>query len=149
MYTTWVKKGKPKGTIPNATYPEWASIIGGIMESNGYLNPLTPSNAGVIQGLIDRDGQAWKELLPILYSQNTAFSTKDIIEISINNEIFDFLDFHKHGSKVFFGKLCKKYVNRWFGEYRLTMMGAILIGNNTNKQQYKVEYKEVTQWKEQ
>lgn len=143
MFQKWVKKGKPKGKLNNATFPEWASIIGGIMEVNGYLNPLTPTNAGVISSLVDRDGGAWKELLPVLHASNGIYSIKEMIQIAINNEMFDFLDFGKHGSRVFFGKLCKKYCGRWFGHYRLHKVGAILIGTNTGKQQYEVEFKEV------
>ena len=143
MYQKWVKKGKPNGKLNNATFPEWAKIIGGIMEVNGYINPLTPTNAGVISSLVDRDGEAWKELLPALYASNGIYSIKEMMQIAINNEMFDFLDFGKHGSRVFFGKLCKKYCGRWFGKYRLNKMGAILIGTNTGKQQYEVEFNEV------
>jgi len=42
-----------------------------------------------------------------------------------------------------FGKIIKKFTNRWFGELRLIQASSILTGNNTNKQQYIIETKEV------
>jgi len=158
MYNVWVEKGKPKGSINHATFPEWANIIGGIMEANGYINPLTKSDAGVISSLIDRDGQEWKLLLPILYDHlivkrvSEGLSTKDIIQIVQTKELFEFFDFTKHGYRTVFGKLVKKYVGRWFEvkimlpgkplkitKCRLTKVGTELIGTNTGKQMYSCE----------
>ena len=141
MYNIWVKKGKPKGSINHATFPEWANIIGGIMEANGYINPLTYTDAGSISSLIDRDGEEWKRLLPILINNYDHLSIKTIMQIAETNELFDFLDFTKHGYRTAFGKLIKKYSGRWFNDYRLVKIGTKLIGTNTGKQLYMVEKK--------
>ena len=139
MYDIWVEKGKPKGKINQATFPEWANIIGGIMEVNGYINPLIHTEAGAITGLIDRDGQEWKRFLPMLYKVGVPCSIKEIIQIAETNEYFEFFDFTKHGYRTAFGKIVKKYCDRWFGDYRLVKIGTELIGTNTGKQLYEIE----------
>lgn len=146
MYKNWVKKGKPQGKINHATFPEWAKIIGGIMEANGYINPLTPSDAGTILSLVDRDGEEWKRFIPILYAEitnhySTGMSIKEIIQLVEANEYFDYFDFTKHGYRTAFGKLIKKYCDRWFNNYRIIKEGTKLIGTNTGKQKYTVEKK--------
>lgn len=144
MYDKWVLNGKPKGKINNATFPEWAQTIGGIMEANGYINPLTQSQAGTIQTLIDRDGEEWKKFLIYLNHIQEPVSIKDMMRIADNNEFFDYFDFTKHGYRTAFGKLVKKYCERWFGQYRLIKYGTKLDGSNTGKQLYitqsKTEY---------
>jgi len=139
MYNNWIKKGKPKGSINHATFPEWANIIGGIMEINGYINPLKPSNAGTITSLIDRDGEEWRRFLPMLAKLNESFSIKTMIQVAETNEYFEFFDFTKHGYRTTFGKIVKKYCDRWFGDYRLVKIGTELIGTNTGKQLYEIE----------
>lgn len=139
MYDNWVEKGKPKGKINNATFPEWANIIGGIMEANGYINPLTPSNAGTIQSLVDRDGEEWKNFIVHLYNLHQAVSIKEMIQIAENNDFFEYFDFTKHGYRTAFGKLVKKYCNRWFNEHRLIKEGTEMQGTNTAKQKYIVQ----------
>jgi len=143
MHNKWVKEGKPKGKINHATFPEWAKIIGGIMESNGYVNPLTYSNAGTITSLIDRDGEEWKRFLPLLYEVNEPLSIKEMIQVAETNEYFDYFDFTKHGYRTAFGKLVKKFCDRWFNNYRITKVGVILGDTNTGKQKYLVEKKGV------
>jgi len=143
MYDNWVQKGKPKGKINHATFPEWAKIIGGIMEANGYINPLTYTNAGTITSLIDRDGEEWKRFLPMLAKVNEPLSIKEMIQIAEANEYFEYFDFSKHGYRTAFGKIVKKFCNRWFNDYRIIKTGTQLIGSNTGKQTYTVELKEV------
>lgn len=142
MYEVWLKKEKPCGTIKHTTFPEWARIIGGIMEANGYINPLTKSEAGTLNTLADRDVEEWKKLLPILLENKLPVSGKEIQLIAENADLFDFFDFKKHGMKIAFGKIIKKFTNRWFGKYRLVPISMLLSGANTNKQQYLVETKE-------
>lgn len=141
MYRIWVEKGKPNGSINHATFPEWARIIGGILEANGYINPLTPSQAGTLYTLADRDAEEWKKLLPLIYDLKIPVTGKEIQELAENCELFEFFDFKKHGMKVAFGKLIKKFTNRWFGKYRLIASSTILRGANSNKQHYLVEVK--------
>ena len=141
MYSTWIGKGKPCGSIKHTTFPEWANIICGIIEANGYVNPLTKSEAGTLNTLADRDVEEWKKLLPIIKEHKTPVSGKEILQMAENAELFDFFDFNKHGMKVAFGKVIKKFSNRWFGDYRLIPVSVILTGTNTNKQHYIVETK--------
>lgn len=142
MYNNWIKKGKPKGKINHATFPEWSRTVCGIMEANGYINPLTYTNAGTITSLIDRDGEEWKRFLPMLAKVNEPLSIKDMIQIAETNEYFEYFDFSKHGYRTAFGKLVKKFCGRWFNDYRIIKTGAELTGTNTGKQTYTIEIKE-------
>jgi hypothetical protein len=38
----WARAGFPEGSTPFTTYPEWAAIVGGIMQVNGYGDPCLP-----------------------------------------------------------------------------------------------------------
>ena len=143
MYTNWIEKGKPKGSINHATFPEWSRIICGIMEANGYINPLTYSNAGTITSLIDRDGEEWKRFLPMLAKVNEPLSIKEMIQIAETNEYFEYLDFSRHGYRTAFGKMVKKFCGRWFNDYRLVREGVLLKGTNTGKQNYIINMKVV------
>jgi hypothetical protein len=145
MYKLWVKKGKPIGKIRHATFPEWGQIIGGIMEANGYINPLTFTNAGTITSLIDRDGEEWKRFLPLLAEIKEPLSIKEMIQTAEANEYFEYFDFTRHGYRTAFGKLVKKYCGRWFNNHKLIKEGTILQGTNTGKQKYYVETKEAKQ----
>jgi len=143
MYDVWVNKGKPKGSINHATFPEWSRTICGIMEANGYKNPLTHTNAGTITSLIDRDGEEWKRFLPLLVEINRPLSIKEMIETAEANEYFEYFDFTRHGYRTAFGKLVKKYCGRWFNNQKLVKLGIILQGTNTGRQKYFVETKEL------
>ena len=145
MYNTWMEKGSPKGSINHATFPDWSKTICGIMEANGYINPLKHSDAGTITSLIDRDGEEWKRFLPLLAEINEPQSIKEMIQIAETNEYFEFFDFSKHGYRIAFGKLVKKYCNRWFNDYKIIREGLILKGSNTGKQKYLVKKKELEQ----
>jgi len=144
MYKKWVRKGKPKGKIRHATFPEWSRIIGGIMEANGYINPLTYTNAGTITSLIDRDGEEWKRFLPLLAEIKEPLSIKEMIQTAEANEYFEYFDFTRHGYRTAFGKLVKKYCGRWFNNQKLVKLGIMQQGSNTGKQKYSVETKEAT-----
>lgn len=44
LFTTWVDAGMPLGPdLPQ--WPEYARLVGGILEANGYMNPLSLRNA--------------------------------------------------------------------------------------------------------
>jgi hypothetical protein len=46
---TWVGKGMPSGSKEFSSYPEWARVCGGVMESSGYMSPcisLAPASIG-------------------------------------------------------------------------------------------------------
>jgi len=143
MYKQWADKGKPKGSINHATFPEWSYTIGGIMEANGYINPLTHTTAGTITTLIDRDGEEWKRFLPHLHKINEPLSIKEMIQTCEANEYFEYFDFTRHGYRTAFGKIVKKYCGRWFNNHRLVKVGIMQKGTNTGKQKYIIETKEV------
>lgn len=42
LVRNWIQKGLPDGSKPFSSFPEWAKICGGIMESAGYESPCNP-----------------------------------------------------------------------------------------------------------
>ncbi|MDA7868832.1 DNA polymerase, partial [bacterium] len=42
LVAEWVNRGMPDGTTPFTSFPEWAKIVGGIMQINGLGDPCLP-----------------------------------------------------------------------------------------------------------
>jgi hypothetical protein len=59
LVKNWFDNGSPKGTKPFSSYPEWARVCGGVMESAGYDNPCM---SGSDEGSLDETTFSLKEL---------------------------------------------------------------------------------------
>ncbi len=44
LIRNWVEKEMPAGSQPFTSFPEWARVVGGIMESAGYGSPCVPND---------------------------------------------------------------------------------------------------------
>jgi hypothetical protein len=125
----WVDAGMPPGSKPFTSYPEWASTIGGIMESVGYASPCTPNDT---QDSIGGDSETrdMKTLFELTYEK---WGEQWILKRQVMDEfdnrdsefagLFGWLDWDKETGKARtkFGMLVNKFVNREFSGIRLDM----------------------------
>lgn len=42
LVSEWIRQGMPPGTTPFTSFPEWARVVGGIMQANGLGDPCLP-----------------------------------------------------------------------------------------------------------
>jgi hypothetical protein len=126
LVKNWVDKKCPKGTIPFASFPEWAEICGGIMEAAGYDNPCKPDKEVI--GLVDSETADMKKLFELCYKKypETWIKKTEIKAIIENqqdneNEIFSYLDFNDRGDATKFGRKLSKNIGRIYSDIRLIL----------------------------
>lgn len=115
LIRNWVDKGCPKGSLAFASFPEWAAICGGIMESANIGNPCQKSDKdlGVAS---DSETEEMKILFEMCFEKMGSIWLKksDIKNIMIESEeaIFSYIDWNKMPDQVKFAKKVGKFVGR-------------------------------------
>lgn len=109
----WYKKGMKKSDVPFSSFPEWAGIVGGIMESVGWQNPL--KNLNQANEELDSELAEMKEAFELGYEVFpeqwiSKQQFKSLIEE--DQHLFSFLDFSKKSDQTRFGYIIEKYYNR-------------------------------------
>lgn len=117
----WADKGMPSGKIPFSSFPEWARVCGGIMETIGYMNPCLPDSES---SSIDSETAEMKALFELCYAYQTRISKKwidrnEIITIAKEEEIFSYYDLTNSKDVQSFGQKLSKYINRILSDIRL------------------------------
>ncbi|PJE81138.1 hypothetical protein COU58_04195 [Candidatus Pacearchaeota archaeon CG10_big_fil_rev_8_21_14_0_10_32_42] len=128
----WVEKGKPKGSVAFASFPEWAETVGGIMENIGYKSPCEQDKEGFAVGG-DVETQDMKRLFELCFEAcpNEWVNNQKIKNIITNSEedIFPYLDFEKKGDLTKFGIKINKYLGRIFSDIKLLIKDEKLKGS--------------------
>lgn len=99
----WMDSGCPRGTTPFSSFPEWAAIVGGIMQVNGLGDPCLPHDDD--GGLpADRQTEAMRALFVACHDKHPdRWITK--------GEIYDVIIAHEdHEAFGWFGDLAEKGV---------------------------------------
>ncbi len=129
LVRNWIEKGKPKGSLPFTSYPEWAEICGGIMECAELGNPCVQDEN--ISGVaIDTETADMKALFEYCFmkAENKYLSKKEIIVMvqecqttEEEEDLFAHIDWEKRGDQTKFGLMLIKYVDRFLSEIKLTV----------------------------
>lgn len=118
LVRNWYNNGMKQGTVLFSSYPDWARVVGGIMEAAGYNSPCVPNDP---DGAGDTNTKEMKLFFELSHNkwQNQWVAKTDIIsELSNPNgefsELFNWLDWTKDlkSSKMKFGRHLAKYVDR-------------------------------------
>jgi len=150
LYTlvqNWIDNDRPDGSLNFASFPEWAKICGGIMESAGYDNPCKPDTEIVAVGG-DIETTDMKQLFELCYEKkpDTYMTKKQIKDIILNTaeeltpgttdiieyDIFSNLDFYSRQGQIKFGLLLNKYIGRVFSEIRLNIEDSRVRSSRQN-----------------
>jgi len=117
LIRNWIDTGMKPGKIPFASFPEWAEICGGIMESAGYNSPCNPDEETLsLSG--DVETQDMRKLYELCYERHADewIKKKEIKNIVINSEgeLFNYLDLVNNikSDETKFGILINKFVDR-------------------------------------
>lgn len=124
LVQSWDEVGRPSSSIGNASFPRWAEVIGGIVESSGWGNPCA---AAQIEGAGDRDGQDMRALV-LSMPEGEALTFGELIALASERGLFETL-IPSSGeldakAKSLLGKLLSRYGGRIFGgKMRFTIEG--------------------------
>jgi hypothetical protein len=113
LVENWIAMGKPKGSIPFASFPEWSNICGGIMEAAGYPNPCSKDD--VLADALDPETDEMKQLFEACYNLNpNRWMTKEEIQVIVKNEGIMNYNFNERSDQTKFGIRIDKYRDRTF-----------------------------------
>jgi len=136
LVKNWFDKGCPSGTTPFASFPDWARICGGIMESAGYESPCTRNQESLGLGG-DSETRDMKILFEEMYKRKPEqwvliSEIKEVVESC--EDIFSNLDFSQKSSQTIFGNKIKKFIGRVFSDITLKINKD--INQRASRQEY-------------
>ena len=122
LIRNWIDKGKPNGTIPFASFPEWSNICGGIMEAAGYGNPCKPNNQN--EGVtLNPESEDMKLLFEQCYEHypDEYITKQNIVRIVEENheDMFSDIDFSLRSGQTIFGSKLVNNIGRFFSGIKL------------------------------
>jgi len=133
----WVEAKQPPGNTPFTSYPEWARVIGGIMQYHELGDPCTPLEDDAIGG--DKETANMKKLFFFFgdYQENhlkREMTIKEMREIIIEKhekgelDALNYMDFTQKKYQIRFGLLIKKFLGREFSKenkhYKLSIFSS-------------------------
>ena len=131
LIRNWIDKEKPKGNGKFASFPEWADVCGGIMESAGYESPCEPDTENSIGG--DTETQEMKSLFEICFKEkpNQFLKRNEIIDLARkeDSDIFPYLDLSLKKDQTKFGIKLVKFTGRILSGIRMVIMNSKAKGS--------------------
>jgi hypothetical protein len=140
----WIKEGRPAGDGPSmGKFESWRDTLGGILQAAGFNGFL--QNHGVLYSHVDSFRQDWGSFLGEIFLAfgSQPFTARELGDRLIVGEILraaapdavrELLN-GDHDPSMKLGHLLKKYRDRVFGDYRLTLGSKA----STNVNQWQVE----------
>ncbi len=124
LVKNWFENEKPKGKTPFTSFPNWASICGGIMVYNGLGDPCEAQKGFGIAG--NSQDREMKILFELGYKHfgNKSFKKKELIDElkktwQNSDDIFTRFNFEENGERAKFSIMFLRYVNRIFSDIKL------------------------------
>ncbi len=131
----WYNNGCKNGSAPFASFPEWANIVGGILENAGYENPCVKDGSNkILTG--DSDSDEIKELYLLCFKKypNRQINKSKIMEIIKENDgLFGYVDWQDKGHITKFYIKFRKYIGREFNNIRMDVFD---INVRTTRQEF-------------
>ena len=121
----WDAAGRPAPSRSHSAFPEWAQVVGGIVQAAGYACPFdTPASSFAL----DEDG-ANMRLLAAGMTPEVAYTAGEIVSLCRRINAFDGLvgatdsDFGR-SQRTSFGRLLSRYDHRQVGDSKFFITGA-------------------------
>lgn len=123
----WDEAGRPDGSKSHASFPEWARIVGGMVEHAGFASPVTAP------ALHDGGNQDVEDMGALVAAMRTESGGRPIdfdrlTEIAAERGLFERITdgasakSMERADKARLGKLLKSYDRRVFGEERVSFL---------------------------
>jgi hypothetical protein len=121
LVRNWITTGMRSGTIPFASFPEWAKICGGVMESAGFGNPCIQDKdtTGIA---VDEETTEMKNMFEVCYEEKPEewIKKQEIVEIiKKEGDMFGYIDWDNKSDQIKFGTKVIKYVGRILSNIKL------------------------------
>ena len=118
----WINTGMKSGSIPFASFSQWAKVCGGIMEACELGNPCIQT--GDVTGIaVDNDTADMKTLFELCYEHkpNVWLKKADIVDLIKSNgeDLFSGMNWESKSDQTSFGTKFIKYVGRILSGIRL------------------------------
>jgi Bifunctional DNA primase/polymerase, N-terminal/Primase C terminal 1 (PriCT-1) len=84
LVRNWEAQGLPLPDRSHSAFPDWAQIVGGIVQAAGYACPLNPAAAAVVA---DEDGGAMRTLVAVM-TPGKLYTFSGIVGLCQANECF-------------------------------------------------------------
>lgn len=112
LVRNWVDKGYPDGKKPFASFPEWARVCGGIMESAGYKSPCEPNKDVTLGG--DTETTDMTQLYEFMFENypNDPKKSSEIRELIKEENLFSYFDFNEKSDQTKFGNMIIRFAGR-------------------------------------
>jgi len=135
LVKNWRDKGSPKGSIPFASFSQWADICGGIMEVAGYISPCKPDE-GIVSVAGDTETVEMKKLFEECYAKYKDMDIKkqEILRCVDDAELFPFLDLNQKSDQMKFSTLLTRYEGRILSNVRFIVTKP---SDRTARKEYK------------
>lgn len=123
----WDKAGRPPGSKSHASFPEWARIIGGIVEHAGFASPVT---APALHDGGNQDVEDMSVLVAVMRDSHAdrPIDFEKLADLAAERGLFERITAGagsagmERADKAKLGKLLKSYDRRVFGDARLTFL---------------------------
>ncbi len=114
LVENWILMGKPKGSVPFASFPEWSNICGGIMECAGYDNPCAKDDN--LADALDPETDEMRQLFEACHNiyPNKWITKQEIQAITKSEGLKMYYNFDIPSDQVKFGLRIDKYRERTF-----------------------------------
>lgn len=123
LFKDWYDAGSKSGSVPFTSFPEWARVVGGVMDHHGMGNPCEKQEDDAVGG--DYETTEMKKLFEYFYTlKGQSFKTSDMYQlISANGDldIFSAWDFNQKRDVTKFGMLIKRYTNRILSDIQMSV----------------------------
>ena len=142
LVKNWFNKKCPDGSVPFASYPEWARICGGIMEAAGYISPCNKSKESFGVAL-DTETEDMKSLFEFCFkaSPDTWLKKNEIKQLIIESkdDLFVDVDWDKSSDKIKFGKVVDRFVGRILSDIQFLVKDNTIRGSRREYKFVKVK----------
>jgi len=147
LVRNWHEKGMPSGSRPFASFPEWARVVGGIMEAAGYGFPVGNDVLNAVGG--DKETADMKRFFKICFdnwkvkdiggNEKTTWITKQALYAEFFKAeglfvgLFSWLDWEKVSARTRFALLLGKFKGRILD----SIMMEVLEESNATRNTYR------------
>jgi hypothetical protein len=129
FFQRWIDRGMPPGKTPFSSFPKWAAVIGGVMQTCGLGDPCLPREAKGGSPGGDLKTAAMRELYSLVYSlhPNEWINKQKVYEIIADNQetnehlswFGDFSGVTKQKAKTTAGRALSTFNKRQLGGVEL------------------------------
>lgn len=119
LVSEWVRRGCPPGPSPFTSFPEWGTVVGGILHCAGLPDPCLPHEDSQSSG--DQATKAMRDFFVLAFDH---FGDREVLKKEFQefvqqnegvHELFDWLDFAARRGLMSFGRLIAKFDKRELG----------------------------------